>query len=85
MTDPDNAKSPFHQTHRCEFDVSRPSDEGYFIISTGLVLKVKGAQQINYEQIKNLTFTVTCTDSGRPPLTLSSDFFILVKGEFTFN
>jgi len=79
VTDPDNAKSPSHQTHRCTFNESRPSDAHYFIITAGLVLKVKGAQQINFEQGKNLTFTVTCTDSGRPPLSLSSDFFIIVK------
>lgn len=79
VSDPDNANFPSHQTHRCEFDVSKPSDEHYFVITTGLVLKVKGAQQINYEEIKNLTFTVTCTDSGHPPLSISRDFFILVQ------
>ena len=81
VTDPDNAKSPSHQTHRCVFDVSGPSDKHYFIISTELVLKVQGAQPIDYEKIKELSFTVTCTDSGHPPLSLSSVFLILVKGK----
>lgn len=81
MTDPDNAKSPSHQTHTCVFDASQASGQHYFIITTQLVLKVQGAQQIDYERIKNLTFSVTCTDSGHPPLSLSSDFFILVKGK----
>ena len=80
MTDPDNAKSS-HQRHTCLFDVSQPSDENYFIISTGLVLKVKGAQQIDYELLKSLAFTVNCTDSGNPPRSLSAVFVISVKGK----
>lgn len=81
MIDPDNANFPSHQTHSCTFDVSQPSDEHFFVITSGLVLKVKGAQQINYEQVKNLTFSVICTDSGHPSLSISRDFYILVKGE----
>ena len=81
VLDPDNAKFPSHQTHTCAFDVSQPSDEHFFVITSELVLKVKGAQQINYEQVKNLAFSVICTDSGHPPLSLSRDFYILVKGE----
>ncbi|KAL9969518.1 hypothetical protein ACROYT_G021740 [Oculina patagonica] len=79
VTDPDNARSPSHQRHTCLFDISQPSDENYFTISTGLVLKVKGAQQIDYERIKSLTFTVICSDSGHPPLSLSTGFVISVK------
>lgn len=84
ITDPDNARSPSHQRHTCLFDVSQPSDENYFTISTGLVLKVKGAQQIDYERIKSLTFTVICSDSGHPPLSLSTGFVISVKGKHFF-
>ncbi|XP_067050674.1 protocadherin Fat 4-like isoform X4 [Acropora muricata] len=79
VIDPDNANFPSHQTHSCAFDVRQPSDEHFFVITSELVLKVKGAQQINYEQVKNLTFSVICTDSGHPPLSLSRDFYILVK------
>ena len=44
------------------------------------MLKVKGAQQIDYEQMKSLAFTVVCTDSGNPPRSLSAGFVISVKG-----
>lgn len=81
VTDPDNARSPSHQRHTCLFDASQPSDETYFTINTELVLKVKGAQQINYEQMKTLAFTVICTDSGHPPRSLSAGFVISVKGK----
>ncbi|KAJ7391374.1 hypothetical protein OS493_018417 [Desmophyllum pertusum] len=79
VTDPDNAKSPSHQTHTCLFDVSQPSDENYFFINSALVLKVKGALQIDFERMKHLAFTVTCTDSGHPQHALSSGFVISVK------
>ena len=81
MIDPDNANFPSHQSHSCTFNVSQPSDEHFFVITSELILKVKGAQQINYEQVKHLTFSVICTDSGHPPLSISRDFYILVKGE----
>ena len=45
------------------------------------MLKVKGAQQIDYEQMKSLAFTVVCTDSGNPPRSLSAGFVISVKGK----
>lgn len=57
-------------------------DESYFIISTQLVLKVKGAQQIDYENMKTLSFTVICTDTGHPPKSLSASFVLSVKGEW---
>ncbi|KAJ7382692.1 hypothetical protein OS493_033484 [Desmophyllum pertusum] len=79
VTDPDNAKSSSHQTHTCSFDVSQPSDGNYFVINSALVLKVIGGQQIDYKQMKHLAFTVICTDSGHPQLSLSSGFVISVK------
>ena len=45
------------------------------------MLKVQGAQQIDYEQMKSLAFTVVCTDSGNPPRSLSAGFVISVKGK----
>ena len=73
ISDPDTSqRSP--QGHVCTANPSKP-----FRISGVNLVVSEGS--LNYELKSSYRVTVTCTDTGVPPLSLSKDFIIKVQGK----
>ena len=59
----------------CGFNI-----ENNFFEIKDMCLYVKNGASIDYEEQKNFTLKILCTDNGQPPLSTSNNITIQVKG-----
>ena len=79
VSDPDN-KNTMHQIHVCRV-VNQGGDGQYFQVNSATnALQVKVNKTLNYERQQAYHVSLTCTDNGTPPLSITQDVIINVTG-----